>query len=316
MRSTFSLDDLPISSRFQYWCDLSETLFVPVSLECDTPETFTAKYDGRNFGPTRFGTSYMGRLKVNRTSEHIARSQADPVKLIVPLSGAITISQDKKHTVVRPGQFYLVDPVRPYQEQIIEGLTFHWAHIPREAVTSRIGRIEQVTATAFSNRSPYGRLSTDFIHSISHVLDSVEGAAAEHISAVALDLFTMACWEQTDKLQPRSTIHRSALRHRAKAFIDEHLSDPDLTLGDVAAALGISTRYVGGLLVEGGIAYRQYVLDQRLARCARDLIDPRMGQQSVTCIAFSCGFNDGAHFSRAFKAAYGMSPRDYRASRQ
>jgi AraC-like DNA-binding protein len=67
-------------------------------------------------------------------------------------------------------------------------------------------------------------------------------------------------------------------------------------------------------LQSSGIVYRQYVLDQRLARCAHDLIDPRTGHQSVTYIAFSGGFYDGAHFSRAFKAVYDMSPRDYRAS--
>jgi AraC-like DNA-binding protein len=31
-------------------------------------------------------------------------------------------------------------------------------------------------------------------------------------------------------------------------------------------------------------------------------------------VAFSFGFNDAAHFSRTFAAAYGISPRKFRAT--
>jgi hypothetical protein len=35
MRSTFDLDELPLSERYAYWRDVSETLHVPVSVSCD-----------------------------------------------------------------------------------------------------------------------------------------------------------------------------------------------------------------------------------------------------------------------------------------
>jgi len=36
---------------------------------------------------------------------------------------------------------------------------------------------------------------------------------------------------------------------------------------------------------------------------------------SITQIALDCGFADGAHFSRDFRAHFGLSPRQYQQAR-
>ena len=50
----------------------------------------------------------------------------------------------------------------------------------------------------------------------------------------------------------------------------------------------------------------------RLQRCRRDLLDPRLADRSVAAIAFGWGFGDLSGFNRAFKAAYGVTPRELR----
>jgi AraC-like DNA-binding protein len=57
------------------------------------------------------------------------------------------------------------------------------------------------------------------------------------------------------------------------------------------------------------------VLEQRLARSARELSRAQSAHLTVTQIAFASGFADAAHFSRAFRRRYGVSPRDYRGRR-
>ncbi|WP_368856961.1 helix-turn-helix domain-containing protein [Microbispora triticiradicis] len=51
---------------------------------------------------------------------------------------------------------------------------------------------------------------------------------------------------------------------------------------------------------------------RRLEQCHRDLADPRQRSRRIQAIATRWGFTDAATFSRAFRAAYGMSPRDHR----
>lgn len=95
-------------------------------------------------------------------------------------------------------------------------------------------------------------------------------------------------------------------------FIETRLREPSLCPDDVARGNGISTRHLHRLFRQAGTSFGTFVRDLRLARCRADLADPRCAALSVTAIAFRWGFSDSAHFSRSFKAAYGVTARAFR----
>lgn len=101
-------------------------------------------------------------------------------------------------------------------------------------------------------------------------------------------------------------------RRRVLACIAANLDDPRLGVQSVAAACGISPRYVHMLMGGTGRTFSQYLLEHRLERC-RSALQGRSGiRRSITDIAFEWGFNDVSHFSRAFRNRYGLSPREFR----
>jgi AraC-like DNA-binding protein len=55
-----------------------------------------------------------------------------------------------------------------------------------------------------------------------------------------------------------------------------------------------------------------WIRERRLERCRRALLDPALRHWSVSAIAAHWGFVDAAHFSRVFRAAYGLPPAEYR----
>ncbi|MDT4852528.1 Helix-turn-helix domain protein [compost metagenome] len=55
-----------------------------------------------------------------------------------------------------------------------------------------------------------------------------------------------------------------------------------------------------------------YIQRQRIQACMRELAHPVRAQRTITDIAFSWGFNNGAHFSRVFREHTGLSPSDFR----
>jgi AraC-like DNA-binding protein len=128
-------------------------------------------------------------------------------------------------------------------------------------------------------------------------------------------LVSMALSERLAGRPLASSTHRSALLYRLKDHIRTHLADPELCLGDTAAALGISPRYVNDLLADEATSFQRYVLTERLARCKRDLASPMLAHRHVSEIAFAWGFNDQSHFGRVFREHFGMSPRDWRHRR-
>ena len=58
----------------------------------------------------------------------------------------------------------------------------------------------------------------------------------------------------------------------------------------------------------------RYVWDRRLTRCDREVTDPAMRGRRVRQIAFAADFNDLSHFSRAYRARYGCTPRCARSA--
>lgn len=102
--------------------------------------------------------------------------------------------------------------------------------------------------------------------------------------------------------------HRRELLYRAQLDIRQQLAT--VTVASVAAGVGISTRTLCSLFHEHlHIPPKQYILAMRLEHCAYLL---RSTNKTIADIAAQLGFSSQFHLCKAFKAAYGMPPRDYR----
>ncbi len=100
--------------------------------------------------------------------------------------------------------------------------------------------------------------------------------------------------------------------HRICQSIETLLSDPDLSLRRLAEKNGVSPRYIQKLFALAKDTFGHYVRARRLERSRMDLASPLCARLSISEICFRWGFNESAHFSRAFRNQYGQSPREYR----
>jgi AraC-like DNA-binding protein len=100
--------------------------------------------------------------------------------------------------------------------------------------------------------------------------------------------------------------------HRISQTIETLLPDPDLSLRRLADKSGVSPRYIQKLFAAANDTFGHYLRTRRLERCKMDLGSPLCARLSISEICFRWGFNDSAHFSRAFRNQYGLSPREYR----
>ena len=96
---------------------------------------------------------------------------------------------------------------------------------------------------------------------------------------------------------------------KAAQFMGDHYME-EITAADIAAAAGYSPNYLSRKFREAaGTGVHEYLTFIRLQHAARELIST---DDSVTEIAFRCGFSDGNYFKDAFKKNFGVTPRAYR----
>lgn len=102
---------------------------------------------------------------------------------------------------------------------------------------------------------------------------------------------------------------RDSVFDKVFEYIHEN-SHRKLTNREIADAFGYNPNYISDLLkISTGLPLHKYLLGVRIER-AIDLIE--LGERSIGEIAEECGFYDIYHFSKAFKAATGVSPSKYR----
>jgi len=97
-------------------------------------------------------------------------------------------------------------------------------------------------------------------------------------------------------------------------WIEERLADPDLHPAGIAAAHHISTRYLHKVFSRQGVTVAGYVRARRLELVRRDLLDTTRAGEPVSSLARRRGIIDASYLSKAFRARYGVSPREYRAA--
>ncbi|MDR0964425.1 MAG: helix-turn-helix domain-containing protein [Clostridium sp.] len=101
---------------------------------------------------------------------------------------------------------------------------------------------------------------------------------------------------------------------RAKAYIEEHFCDPNISLLTTAKEVGMSPAHFSTIFAQTvGTNFINYLTAMRIAK-AKELL--RATDQKLGAIAMDIGYNEPNYFSHVFKKTEGISPKEYRAQYQ
>ncbi|MBQ7779376.1 MAG: helix-turn-helix transcriptional regulator [Clostridia bacterium] len=93
-------------------------------------------------------------------------------------------------------------------------------------------------------------------------------------------------------------------------YLEEHFTEPGLTLSSVAEAAGYNAKYLSHLFKkEFGMGFAEYL---RILRIKHAVILMENGVTSVKNVAILSGFSDPLYFSRVFTKTVGVSPKNYK----
>ncbi|MCW3492640.1 helix-turn-helix transcriptional regulator [Microbacterium sp. SSM24] len=109
------------------------------------------------------------------------------------------------------------------------------------------------------------------------------------------------------------TFDLSTIFDAATDCLYRRLWDADINSEALARELNVSTRTLHRAFRAADTTVGSWTRERRLEKCRDDLIDPELWQLAVSAIGARWGLPDAAHFSRLFKARFGVSPRRYRS---
>jgi AraC-like DNA-binding protein len=302
-----STDDAPARERVAYWSDLVWRSFGRLRSDTYGDADFSGSISMMDLGAVRLCRLQAARHRVVRTAG--CRGLSDPgyLKMVLQRRGKSLFEQDGRTAWLRPGDWSLYDTTRSYIVSAPCPVDLHILLLPREGILRGRAELAQLLVRRLRGASGMGRVACEAIETALEQADA--GREPTDAGNRIVDLLHLALLEQSgERLEGTSG---SVLRMRIKRHVEENLHDPELCVDSIARALNCSKRALHKAFEHEDCTLHGYIWERRLEAARKALEGGAERPRSITHVAFASGFNSAAHFSRAFRARYGASPREW-----
>jgi len=235
----------------------------------------------------------------------------DSIKCILQLEGYSTFEQGGRSYAFEPKTWIVYDPTRPYQLNNRSRISQILLQVPRSNFSA--AALERLSSPHVFNGDAAGvpRVIAAFARATMDEIASFDELSGSRVGDTLARLATTMIAADIDETDEESCTLR-ILRARVKAYIENNLARSDLDIEEIAQRMGCSRRYIFRAFQAADTTPSQYIWDLRLERTREHLTTDSFRGGSISEIAFACGFSSTAHFSRAFRKRYGMSPSEAR----
>lgn len=214
-----------------------------------------------------------------------------------------------REVLINPGEAVVCDPDTRYEVDFRTPYEMLVVEVPLSRIKSRRPEFDLEDAGALRVNPSLSRLLLSFLSGAWNQIELFgdDPEWRESVGRIGLDLAISAMVGLSVEKCGRG---RRRLNRDVLEYIGANLTDQDLKTSSIARALGVSPRSVQSVFERMSATASGYILDQRL-RLAKTLLRDDSRRTSITAVAYDCGFNDSAYFSRSFRKRFGITPRDY-----
>ncbi|MFT4119433.1 AraC family transcriptional regulator [Bradyrhizobium sp.] len=310
VRKSLSTDllpqDLSDRQRFIRFAELFEHFSNTGELDPASDVPFRAAMNSIHVGTTMLGRCDGSFVTVRREKRQVLETGDDRFCLARNTGDrpSQVIHRGREFTM-RPGSMVLLQLDEPFF--VADGANhkrFTNVHLPVDTLRAMVPDVDDLVGCELE---PGGALSLAMDYSdllLRH--PTAADQAGMLIAAHLLDLAAIGLGARSEVAVGAQRRGLRAVRLKAVlSVLEARFHEPDFSAQKLAAAAGLSERYVNELLFEAGASFTTRLTELRLRRAA-DLLTHDGGR--ISDVAFACGFNDLSYFNRCFRRRFGLTP--------
>lgn len=305
----FDSAEMAPEEGFSLWRDQFSPIFDVSIPDEDAVGRFHGVLETYHMGSVLLGRCTTVTQTFRRDRHVVARSGIDHYLVQLQNQGGSRGTMGAREVAVGAGDVCILDLAQPVHT-VDHNMDCMTLCLPREMLAPLVTEPDGLHGLVLSGRGALGAMLAGHIRSLYRVAGTLSARQALTVAHGAA-AFVAGCLGPTvdalDLVRPEMQASRMSA---IKRHIDAHLGNPNLDSADIMRAFGVSRPTLYRMFEPmGGVA--AYILQRRLAHSLADLMSSR--QYRVADIAHRWGFSSETTFSRAFRAAFGMAPRDARA---
>jgi AraC-like DNA-binding protein len=255
--------------------------------------------------------NYGSGVRIFRTAKQLKIAAPETVAIGFKLGGPGMFEINDRNQNLRAGDIHLVDQTTTmnYTSPTTGGSQALMIQVDRLGLP-----IDTVRRAIFSlDSSPVYQLFRSHMGQVCHIVDNLpSGPGRTMFTEASLELTrALIATAAGDSKRQRDALHDSEFT-RVSLYVNQHLLDQDLSAEGIARANYLSLRQLYKVWAVSELSLSEYIIRERWEGARRQLERHDEMRQSVGSIASAWGFLSSAHFSRRFKDAYGISPKEWR----
>ncbi|MFE9868794.1 helix-turn-helix domain-containing protein [Streptomyces sp. NPDC005506] len=265
-----------------------------------------------DLGPLTVCTVRSNATLVRHNARYATDELEPSIFLGLQMSGSSTVTQADHETRVRPGDLVLYQSTLPYIVSDRNGIGQHFFRIPVSRLALPQALFSQISAVSLSPGDPIAELTASHLRQLATAHARFDGPGVEALGQPSIDLLRAVITTHLDAVHLTKESLQSTLLLRILEYARAHLAEPGLNAAQIAAAHHMSVRRLYKIMAEGGISLADWIRTHRLEECRNEFRRPTARLTTIEAVARRWGFTDMSNFGRIFRAAYGVSPREWR----
>jgi AraC-like DNA-binding protein len=309
--------EVPPHNRFDWFAEVVSHVLLPTAFRAEDTGGFYAQGGLLDLGAAQMARFTYAPLRSRRTPALIRKGDPEQYQLGLVTSGSAWFAQQGGEAEAGAGDMVLWDTSRPYESGSgMDGRSVEVfvLQIPKARMPLPSQQVDKLLGRRVRGGAGIAAILAGFLVDLAEKGPDCSPHELGGLGEMAVDLATSCLAGQLGSTVEQSAELRAhTLLRRVNAFIEHHLGDPDLTPRVIADHHHLSLRSLHALFHDEPEGVAATIRRRRLERCRADLARPDLRQQLIQTIAARWGFTSTTAFSRTFRTAYDITPRDYRA---
>ncbi len=312
MDRAFTTMDRPPGARLRWWQEVLSDVYYNVEVDSAHRDALYGRIVEHDIGCASVTRFAADQQRVLRSRKRIAMDSEDSFVLVMPTNQPLFYSQAGRSGYQPAGSYVLVNTQSFYELACPDGFANITVKLPAARVRQRLPHAEDHCASAYPADPRLAAVVRDYAVWLVGQRQALSAPLADSLSEQLLDLLVALLESERAEDRDGTSSAAAGLRRRISAYLNEHLTEPELSPTRVAEAFGISTSYLHRLFRPAGMTLGRWIAANRLQRGYEMLTLPRHDRRSIAEIAYAVGFTSQAHFSEAFRRQFGTSPSQAR----
>jgi|EndMetStandDraft_4_1072995.scaffolds.fasta_scaffold128366_2 AraC-like DNA-binding protein len=310
----WTTEGLPPSRQFDAWRAAIVDAHVKWDISKAPLERFPARICLHEVNGVRLtDCTNAGRVSGTRRAAQIAQDSEAYFNIVVIEKGSAVLRSDgDQELALAAGMFTLRDTTRPMSfttDGGSEGFQQKSLLVPAAQLLRRLPRVRDLAGVPMDGRHGIGALFTNHFRVLLSHLGELPASSRHPALETTLDLLALCLGQQPALPAPRL---RKLVLEQLQRHIEAHLTDRSLGVATLARRFQMTERNIHKIFGDTGETVCAHIRARRLAMCRRDIEGSTLAHRQISEIARHWGFEDPSHFSKVFRNAYGMTPRELR----